>query len=459
MLPILRTPHPARPLLLCLFLLPLGFPVSALGTGGRDLTRQIDAITLTGERLPSCLGRPIPTLRLIACHGGELVPIPFQIDEKDPEGTFVFRSSDPNSNDGDQGSFDANDELALMALDLGDRISGELAGTVRLLAEIAVLDPVDGSQGWCYLTTNESFPQISPVDYVTYDPKQDRILTRNYRIGFSPQAPIAYGDTTVTTEGGGNNARLNERVITRLKATFLKVFKLVRSEKDFRSARKGYIDGPVRIVKRVGNSMRQVFGKYGPEVVVDYTFYYSSWIMPSIVDFPVDVGKFVTTLSLRGGTDWTQESEGMVFYTKYIPPGTAVIDGHMSEAEKTMDLRLDIDNIWHLYTGALRNTGQGSILFRILMDEKLRKTLKAETYFYDKFRDPDYEPDPFSKDEYRSFFEGSYIWKGMEALPKGRYYLTSWATVMPDYGKPGDERKYLDILDRPLQTNVTPIPE
>ena len=320
------------------------------------------------------------------------------------------------------------------------------------------MNPVDGSKGWCYVAIKEDFPDRSPVDYVTYEPNQDLMITRNYRIGFSKEAPIAYGDTTVTKEGGGNNTRINERVITRMKATFLKFFKLVRSEEDFRSSRKGYIDGPVRIIKRVGNSMRQVFGMYGPEVVVDYTFYYSHWIMPSIIDLPVDVNKFVSSLSLRAGTDWPQGATGMVFYTKYIPAGIAVIDGHMSEAEKTMDLRLDIDQIWHCYTGAITGSGQGSILFRILMDDNLRNTLTAETYYYDKFFDPDYEEDPFSKDEYKRFFEGSYKWKGMETLPKGRYYLTSWATIMPDYKKSGDEQNYLNILDRPLLIKVLPLP-
>jgi len=451
--------HPGIPLrgfrsLPWLLLLLAALTGTSLGNETKRFARQIDPIVLPGERLPSCLGLPIQSLRLAAVQSGRLLPIPFQIDEKDPDGIYVFRSSDPNAADVDHGLLDTNDELAFMARDLGARIDAEMDPGLRLLAEITVVDPVDGSRGWCYLATSEDFPEFSSVDYVSYDTRDDRVLTRNYRIGFSPQAPISYGDTTVTTEGGGNNQRLNERVITRLKATFLGIFKLVRSEKDFRSVRKGYIDGQVRIIKRVGNSMRQVFGKYGPEVVVDYTFYFSNWIMPTIIDLPVDVGKFVHTLSLRGGTDWTPESEGMVFYTKYIPPGTAVIDGHMSEAEKNMDLRLDIDHIWHLYTGALNGTGQGSVLFRILMDDKLTKALTAETYYYDKFHDPDYEPDPFSRDEYRSYFEGSYIWKGMEKLPKGRYYLTSWATIMPDYLQPGDEQKYLDILDKPLQTSV-----
>ncbi len=422
--------------------------------GEKQITREVDPIVLTFQEFPSLLGTPIKSFRLVALKKNNLEPIPFQIDERDINDVYIFRTSHPDIQDKDKGIINKKDELAIMARDLGNRLPASEVSEKKLLAEIELTDPADGSKGWCYVATEKDFPQLSPVDYVTYDPKEDSISTRNYRIGFSKIAPISYGHTTLTPEGGGNNARINERVVTRLKASFLRFFKLSRSEEDFRSNRIGYIDGPVRIIKRVGNSMRQVFGMYGPEVVIDYTFYYSTWIMPNIIDLPVDVKKFVSSLSLRGGTDWTKEATGMVFYTKYIPPGIAVIDGRMSEAEKNMDLRLDIDHIWHLYTGALNNTGQGSILYRIIMDETLQKTIQVETYFYDKYFDKDFEEDPFSKDDYKRFFEGSYLWKGMENLPKGRYYLQSWATIMPDYKKVGDEEKYLDILDKPLQVEI-----
>jgi len=29
---------------------------------------------------------------------------------------------------------------------------------------------------------------------------------------------------------------------------------------------------------------------------------------------------------------------------------------------------------------------------------------------------------------------------------------------MPDYQQPGDENKYLDILDKPLKVTVSPVP-
>ncbi len=443
---------------LCFVLLLLLHP--ALGTKGfcQDgeikMTREIDPIVLTFQKFPSLLGTPVKSFRIVALKQDGLKPIPFQIDERDVNGVYIFRTSHPDIQDKDKGKINKKDELAIMARDLGNRLPDSEVSERKLLVEIEVTNPADGSKGWCYVATEKGFPRLSPMDYVIYDPIEDSISTSNYRIIFSKIAPISYGNTTVTPEGGGNNVRINERVVTRLKASFLRFFKLSRSEKDFRSNRIGYIDGPVRIIKRVGNSMRQVFGMYGPEVVIDYTFYYSTWIMPNIIDLPVDVKKFVSSLSLRGGTDWTKEATGMVFYTKYIPPGIAVIDGHMSEAEKNMDLRLDIDHIWHLYTGALNNTGQGSILYRIIMDEALQKTIQAETYFYDKFYDKDYEEDPFSKDEYKRFFEGSYLWKGMENLPKGSYSLQSWSTIMPDYKKVGDEEKYLNILDKPLQVVI-----
>ncbi len=439
------------------FTLPILFTLLLCAHGQTDtgdmkgISRIIDPITLTGKDLSRLLGRPIKSLRMVSLKHDEIIPIPFQIDEKDQDGNYIFRTSDPQLEDSDHGLMDENDEISFMAMDLGKSLPAGAEIRKDLITAIEVTDPVDRGRGWCYITTEEIVPQTSSIDYVSYDPQEDLIRTRNFRIGFSPEAPISYRDTTITPEGGGNNTRINERVLTRISTRFLRVFHVSRSEEDFRSACKGYIDGQIRIIKRVGNSMRQVFGKYGPEVVVNYTFYHSNWIMPNIIDLPVDVGKFVSSLSLRGGTDWTHEAQGMTFYTKYIPPGIAVIDGHMTEEEKNMDLRLDIEHIWHLYTGALTGAGQGSLLYRILMDDYLQKTLQVRTNYYDKFNDPDHEEDPVSEDNYKRFFEGSYQWTGMEKLPKGRYYLTSHAFIMPDYSNPGDEQKYMDILDKPLQ--------
>jgi len=424
-----------------------------------EIHRSIDPIVLRGADMPSLQGLPIESLRLAAYKNGVLSAIPYQVDERGPDGQYLFRTSHPDQGDDEPGKLDANDELAFMVRDAGDRLpESQFAGN-QLLAEIETRDPLDGARAWCYVGTAGRFPQPSSVDYVSYDPESDRILSRYYRIGFSREAPISYGDTTITLEGNGNGARINERVLTRLNAKLkLLGIHLKKSEADFRSLRKGYIDGPVRVIKRVGNSMRAVFGIYGPEAVVDYTFYLANWIMPTDLYLPVDVSKFCSELSLRGGTHWTTDARGMVFYTKYIEPGAAVIDGKTSEAEKNMDLRLDVDHIWHLYTGALNGTGQGSILFRILLDENLQKHLTATTYFYDKRTEEAFEGDPVTEDLYDFYFEGSYLWTGMETLPKGHYSITSWATVMPDFHTPGDEQRYLDVLDRPLEVTVRPAP-
>jgi len=423
------------------------------------LQRTIDPIVIRGDRVPALLGTPIEKIRVVGFRNDEIYPVPFQIDERDTKGSYIFRTGNSQAKDADNGLFDDNDELVFMCKDMGDRTREDQTKASGLLAEVMANDPVDKGTGWCYVTTTDRHPDLSDADYVSYDPQKDTITAINYHLGFSKRAPNSYADTAVTPAGGGNGIRVNDRVIIRLDAAVFGVLHIRRSEEDFRSVRKGYIDGPVRVIKRVGNSVRQVFGIYGPEIEVDYTFYYSNWVMPSVIDIPVDVGKYLSEFDFRGGTHWTEASKGMVFYTKYIAPGVAIIDGHMSEAEKKMDLRLDIGHIWHCYTGALQGTGQGSILFRILMDEFLRKTLSVKTYYNDRCNDPDFEDDPITKNEYKRYFEGSYVWMGMEKLPKGRYNITSWSTIMPDYGKPGDEKRYLDILDKPLGIKIEDVSE
>ncbi len=118
----------------------------------RTLDRRYDPVIVPGDLLPCLWGLPIDDLRLFFYDNGRYSVIPFQVDERDPEGRMVFPQGKVASRDADNGLFDYNDELVFMAKDTGGR--GPEKGWVELGSggmEILVSDPMDHSKkGWVY---------------------------------------------------------------------------------------------------------------------------------------------------------------------------------------------------------------------------------------------------------------------------------------------------------------------
>jgi hypothetical protein len=118
--------------------------------GGKTLDRTVDPVTVDGQHFPNLLGSDIGHLRLFSFQHGRRIPIPFQIDQRDSHGDWVWDvaytrgwpsthvpfdeawspASEPvetlagTQDDEDPRSeeiLDHNDLLVFMARDLGDR--------------------------------------------------------------------------------------------------------------------------------------------------------------------------------------------------------------------------------------------------------------------------------------------------------------------------------------------------
>ena len=127
-------------------------PADSLGPGleKKTLTRVEDFVLVQGKILKKNLGRDIGQMGLLAFHEEKPVPIPFQIDERNPDGDWVLTQVPPElkntglkpERDDDNGLLDGNDELAFMARDAGDRIGKEYYPPGILAAdEIMIRDP------------------------------------------------------------------------------------------------------------------------------------------------------------------------------------------------------------------------------------------------------------------------------------------------------------------------------
>ena len=127
------------PLLILAFPLPT-FPED---TTARKLDRRMDPVVVRGEWLEPFLGTRLEALRLYRHGDGQYEPIRFQVDERTPEGAWIFPHGKKNNGSEGDGLLDERDVLLFMARDAGARAHPEtpLQGDTSL-AEIELEDPV-----------------------------------------------------------------------------------------------------------------------------------------------------------------------------------------------------------------------------------------------------------------------------------------------------------------------------
>jgi hypothetical protein len=302
----------------------------------RSLGRRYDAVVIRGEQIEPFLEAPISGLRLYAFQGGSFVAVPFQVDERDPEGEYVFPAGPKTSEDTDRGLFDYNDELVFLAGDTGDRAPEGPSGLpgLRGWAEIQLSDPLAVSQrSWVYLCGFAGEPPpLSDRDYVRYVPDSEQVFTDHYGLGYRKGMSL-YSDLFYPDGRGGYGPDVLDRIKVRIKVKFLfNVIHVNKSEDDFRAEVVGWKDGPVRVLRNVQNYVRVLF-KLSSASVFSVTEYYP-WYMytPLRMTIPFDL-KWV--FNKFGISDWywyfygdLPGFQGGTLYTNRNPQGIAITPDH-----------------------------------------------------------------------------------------------------------------------------------
>ncbi len=419
----------------------------------KSISRSVDPIVLRGAAFRGRMqGLPLEGFRLFSSRQGVLAPVPFQIDEVDAEGLFVLPEGlEPNRDRGRrgkererEGAMDTNDELVFMAGDLGDRVCREQwPSSAGKGAEIQVRDPRTGGTGWCYLFWFRNPPPPSPVDYVRYAREEDRIYAGTFSLGYSPDRDLVYTThLTLAPEPGSFPVNIMDRINIRFSATiFLRSITFSRNEDDFVSEVIAYKDGPVRVMRRVANSMRLVMGIKTPKIIAYSVYYRDAIETPNILSLPVSMASVARSAYFEGGTDHNRNALGMRFYSPNNMQGV-LVDGRMSPEELAMDFG---EHGWTLLTGR-----QGHVISLVEMGEKIRNVLsKKLIYLDDMFASnaPEGEPGTTPK--------VGFSLENLLALKRGTYTYNARFYFLPDYG-PGMEQAYLDVLERQLQVRVFP---
>ncbi len=416
----------------------------------KTITRANDYIIIHGNKLKHNLDKKISALSLLASIRGKVKPIPFQVDELDPENEWVLKNLPPGIDDSeikpdrdkDEGQLDENDELVFMIKDTGARISKRrYPKDAEAVDEIELTDPVNKKKAWAYLCSYKKNPPRSKIDYVKYRLSENQIKSASYTLGFSPELPVFPGYLSI--QGSKN---ILDRAKVRIK---VKIFGIPYSldETEFISRLSLYNDGQVRTIRRTRNSIK-IMGIFStPSAGIEMISYKNICIIPIRVAVPFNVKSYKSVFSakIRAGADF-QNVGGWRFKTD-VHKSWVDINGKMDLIEESINGE---DLSWFLLAGKKR-----AFLIRCILDRKPDGSYQdspftPHLYYIDdeKTNDPP-ENIPGQSPNVNLWMDG------FENLQKGTLYFYMIFYIMDNY-KDGMEREYLKILDRPISVIVNP---
>ena len=421
---------------------PIASVLLAIGLAGSgsaaDLPfhRRANLVEVAGEDLGPLRGAPIDRLALMALRDGRLRPIPFQVDERDAGGEWVLNVGLQAGRDEDGGALDSNDELVFMLSDAGPRTEERPPEAVATL-EIELADPLGEPSRYAYLARYPGPAPRSPVDYAVLDPTTDSIETPAYTLTFSRAIPISWAFLTYKDAAGTPGPNLIDRF--KVRASAYLIFGLVEwtvNEEDFASLPVGYVDGPVRVIRRVSSRVEFGMGLEGPHYLLDTVYQRNAIFIPSYVNVAIDVGYFLQDLAIDTYLD-LRHFDGWTIRTDHHPEPVAV-DGRMSPEEIEMDGQ---PTDW-----IALDRGSQAVLSRFHLDEKLATVERTLLYRDDATLEDPPEADPGQKPSL------GYRFRDFSGIGAGDYLMMAEIWVFNDHER-GREDAFYEALRRP----VTPV--
>jgi hypothetical protein len=406
-------------------------------------SRMVDVIILKGSEVPGLLGVPVEQIGGYAVRGGRIEVIPFQIDERDRNGDLIYTKYGGGTTAKRDGKLDGKDDIIFLSSDTGERRKGvPLPPGALGGAELKVTDPLGGSDAWCYLLRFEGKASRSDVDYVNYDPEKDWITGRYYTLGFPYRKAIQVPSYFSLSEAaGGDNQNIYDLYKLRLSLDFKIFGENTWSQDDFVSVPVGYVDGPVRVSRRIKSALH-LAGPFRSAMIYNDSFYYPYYCaFPSLLQIPFRLGAIASRVTMRITDDLNEHAKGMVWYNERNTGGITITGKPSVEAEK-----LDKGSFgWKLAHGP-----QGTIITLTIFDPKL-DIMKKELYYLDDEKEPD-EPCQFRG----QIANSGYNLTNIESVTKGNYTVSTYVLCPVDYER-GDEQIYVDSITHPLKVSATEI--
>jgi len=456
---------------LLFFLLSGPSTLQALVLQEKTLDRWPDPVVSDCGLLSKLHGKSIADIRVGSWREGKLLPIPFQIDERNQKGDRIYLYGEKANPGESNGRVDAGDEMVFMARDSGDRISPEAIPVgVESWQEMEIRDPITGAKGWCYvlcMSDPAAFP-LSTKDYIRYDPSchpkdappGECVFSEFVEDRFYPMPPyfqtkqfpnngFSHRYMSNPPSAGGDETNYVDRMKSRFEvALIFGTVKVHLDENKMTFYERAYTDGPVRLVRKIQLIMELPMGIEAPGFAVDLLWYDTIVDVPMVVNFPINPGLVLTYIQITQGEDQSPGAMGMLVYNSNNPEGM-VVDGRMSPMEKKWANPKDF---WRLLTGP-----QGSNLRRSFWDAHWEEQMvMLEVNYVDDLRKKD---PPEEVEGYLGCILQTNKVKGVEPGKYSSYLEWYWPPSFlftgPDHTyRAGDEKLYLNMADHPLRLIV-----
>jgi hypothetical protein len=298
-------------------------------SGEKTLQRTVDPVIISAENLPDLMGIDIDSVRVFAFHKGKAVPVPFQVDQRDSRGDWVWDvvyrqpfiieeegmdtitmrnpvSRGPGTVDDQdppgEALLDANDVLVFMAEDLGDKNTNPRDNfDTAMVLEIEVSDSALLTSGWVYVIwQGESLPPRSGTRYMYYGRDGEKVVQSPlYHFHYSDDHAALIHDLQVDGQTIIDRIRITGEITLNLPFFGSPI---AFDEEDVLGYTEGYIAGPVRIVKRNIAHLSLAGGLFNtPEVTCDHFYYARHAEIPVCltIRFPVKQIEMMLTTDYR----------------------------------------------------------------------------------------------------------------------------------------------------------------
>lgn len=416
----------------------------------KTLERIDDPVVMECKVFSGLMGTPIDQLALMARHNDTWSPVPFQIDQKKPDGKYAFTMGPAAGPDPDP-NLDGNDELVFMAKDSGDRLDGGPGPENSQAAmEIEITDPNNGKKAWLYLVRYSGKAPRSDKDYIEIeiDAAKNYRTIKSYEYVMGIPMDRVYPDMMAARKLA--NGRPGLDIIDRLKmpveVEIIGGITIPFGFGDMARARdRGYIDGPVRIIHLYEAYLEFMgFIKIKGEGYSLVTYYVNNVIWPMKMDLPSNDLGIVRDIRIKGFLDFSPNAYGSHPFSAANPlHKDVVLDGVMSEAEKNLDRETEIS--WIGGFGP-----QGALVVRLYVFP-VPNNIKLVTYYLDDKTALD-PPEDFPGVSGVGYdIQGVKITAEQPSIHSITYYY-----FLSEL-KPEQVSRILDILDHPLKVRVNAV--
>jgi hypothetical protein len=353
----------------------------------------------------------------------------------DEEYDHAYASTRDDADPPGQAVFDENDLIVFMVQDTGERNEKPAKALgADSIAEVEIVDPLTGRKCWVYVARYHSseLPALSGIQYVHYLPAEHRVIGQEYEFRYSTSHNAVIDDLVV----GG--LPIFDR--NKMRGTITAGIGFLNTDVEFNEESiqghdVGYINGPVRVVKRSVNYVRTQSGMESPGVNCDHFYYAWHSEVPMLISmsFPVQQVTMLVTNDYRNSP----------FHTAYVDGLAGPID---------LDTRTAKENLFAGQPGGewiSLNGKHASVVTLLKLPEEVRGHMDLSPYLLNDVTASNI-PESYPGAEP----EAGFIVGTRAGIPRGDYVLHAVSVFSTQSQGPGDYTSGINLLKHRLIARV-----